>query len=256
MLWEHELRHTDCFEGLHGSNSINHPYFRGCMNEIYLADQDRILKLATGQIRGVDTPKKIRARSPMDWAEKPYAFASRDEAYAWEIAANAQRAAAYAGYDPKSLGIEAYVLRSSGNPAQPDRFDTSFFRGKSPDSIERLTVLKANRTVGGEQIDYGLMAKLQPADYTSALPAGFETNGRALLNDLLKAYRMADRKPHDDDPVFDVLRQTGHPFLYSNGFHDVHGPNGSAPGSYGPTPGPGPGDSYGPTGHNGGMHRG
>jgi len=191
------------------------------MNEIYLADKDRILKLAKGDIPGTDTPMKIWARSPMDWQEKPYAFASRDDFYAWEIATNAQRAAAYAGYDPKSLGIEAYVLRSSGNPAQPDRFDTSFFRGKSPDSIERLTVLKANRRVGDEQIDYGLMAKMQPIESASGFPAGFETNGRAFLNDLLKAYRLADRKPYEQDPVFEVLSQTGHPFLYSNGFRDV-----------------------------------
>lgn len=207
------------------------------MNEIYLADQNRILKLAAGEIRGTDTPLKIMARSPMDWTEKPYAFASRDDAYAWEVAANAQRAAAAAGYNPAHLGIEAYVLRSSGNPAQPDRFDTSFFRGKSPDSVERMTVLKANRRVGDEPVDYGLMAKLQPVESTPSLPDGFETNGRAFLNDLLKAYRLADRRPEDDDPVFEVLRQTGHPYLYSNGFHDVHFSGGRGAAAYrGPDP--------------------
>lgn len=190
---------------------------------IYLADDDRVLKLSTGMVRDGDTPLRISAYSPIGWQLREYSFISRDEAYAWHLAANAQRSAAYYGHNPALLDIEAYVI---GPSHESGRFGPQYFWDKAPDTDVRLTVMHVGRKAQDQPADYGLIERLHTLDATicEAMPEQLVHSGRAFLNDLLAAYRK--RSPTIDDPVIDLMEQTDHPFACAFGFNDPHRPGG------------------------------
>ncbi|MCG8508915.1 MAG: hypothetical protein MI741_06760, partial [Rhodospirillales bacterium] len=157
-------------------------------------------------------------RSPIDRKLHDYTFASRDHVYAWQIAATAQRWAAYNGYDPASLGIEAYVLAGYPDRNEPARFDPDYFWLFPAETPRRLTLLSVKRHVDEKPLDAGLVEQLQRHHEASykPLPDNMVRNGWSFMGEMLEAYR--NRGDATDDPVHAVLSQTRHPFTYSAGF--------------------------------------
>ena len=173
--------------------------------------------LATGawMPRG-DTPKIITVQNPMTRDTSSYRFDTPEHQLAWDVTAEAQRRAAYHGYDPASLGLETYVLGPTG-----DRFEgrcCSLFWDESPRTNYRLVL--RHEQLGG-------IPSTQPdfwqdeSNYRSDLyVGGIASEHRVLVNQLLDD--MVRASDVGADAVKQVIEQAGHPYAHSRGFLDVY----------------------------------